>query len=207
MKVVELFLDSFLRQFQLFLDAETLLKAYNTDNPIGEDTELDEVQALNLFNDFVNLAKLLYTYSSWTSKEWTNFLMFMVQAFKEKGRAIAVNCVLAALGISTTTPVTVVDAWVKEGDPNSPSVDIPEGGTEGWEFKSIITMEIETLNTPIVDRFISDLEDLLPRLLWLHDTDTSSSVVNQVLVEINLSESYEKYTYTKSIYYSEPTLV
>ena len=225
MRVLELFLDSFLKQFKLFTDANKILEEYNKENPEEEEVSLDEKQATDLFNDFLGLARLLDTYQGWSEQNWTNFLMFMVQAFKEKGKALAINCVLAALGISTSEPVTVTDTWVKLDEQGNIKTDEngiqyiwgteTYGGVgttqtppeeEGWKYVSLIYLRISTIYTPIVNKFLEELESLLPRLLWLHEVVASDAAIDEVLVKLDLLSTYEKIVYHKPIYYSEPIL-
>lgn len=201
-RLITLFLDSYLKQFKLFTDADKLLRDYNSDFGDTDDESLDEHQAVSLFNDFLNLAKVLDTYQSWTQENWTNFMMFMVQAFKEKGKGIAINCALAALGITTSEPVTVEDIWINE-ETGEEQRYMPSDIT-GWKFVTRVNMKIKTIYTPIIGKFLEELESLLPRLLWIHgDGEMGEALIEQVLIEVKLSETYEKLSTEKAVYYSE----
>lgn len=220
MKILELFLDSYLKRFQLFQDAQTLLRGYYENNPVEGDPDLDETVAKTLFSDFLDLAQLLDTYQNWGQEEWVNFLMMMMQAYKEKGKEISINCALAALGVVTSEPISVTDGWallddngnVKRDengilyiwgnhDGEDPTLLPPED--EGWTFVSYVNIRIDTLYTPTVDKFLEELESLLPRLMWLHDTKASDASISQVLVQIDLNEKYQRTTYDNTLYFSK----
>ena len=219
MRILELFLDSYLKRFQLFTDVDTLLRGYYQENPEENDSGMDETVAKSLFEDFLNFAQLLDTYQNWGEEEWTNFLMMMMQAYKEKGKQISINCALAALGVVTSEPVTVTDGWALLDDDGNVRRDesgvlyiwgnhgedpteLPPDG-EGWQYISYVNIRIDTLYTPTIDKFLEELEKLLPRLMWLHTTKASDASISQVLVQIDLNEQYEKTTYDNPLYFSK----
>ena len=184
MRNVELYLDSRLKEFKLYNDMEKILRGGVTES--SSNLSIDEVQSLSLFKEFVDLATLLDSYSGWSEGQWTNFMTQMVLAFKEKGKASSINCVLAALGIST------VGEAVIENVGTDPSV------------KTKIHLTINKIDTPNIDKFLSRLEALFPKLLWLHEVDNSSFVAQTVTVSISLSDVYYKEMSDRSIRYSEP---
>ena len=185
MRDVELFLDTYLRRFELFTDVETILRGY-TQSEDENEVSVEETMARSLFSDFVSLASILDTFGDWGEVEWKNFLLMMMQAYKEKGKGISVTCALAALGL-TAEEVKVIDTMDDTG-----------------HVSSNVIISIQNLATPNVSEFMRVLEGLLKRLLWLHEPVTSEgSQVFSVSVNVHLKEVFEKIIYDKLIYYSE----
>lgn len=201
---LELYLDSYLKRFGLFTTANEILKRYSQPE-IQQTYGVDENMARDLFAEFVDLATHLDTYENWTETQWTNFLMMMLTAYKEKGKGISVNCALAALGLTVTTPVVVDNQWVGPNDeiqPNMPSEEQLEEGE--WKLTSFVNVQIDSMSTPNVDKFMDKLRDLLRRLLWLHTpVDTSDSAVQKIDVDIRLITEYTRVQYTTNVFYSE----
>ena len=67
MRKVELFLDSYLKQFKLFTDVDELLKSY--DQQISKADPESKVKAYNLFKEFVELASIIDSFDDWGDKE------------------------------------------------------------------------------------------------------------------------------------------
>ena len=200
---LQLYLDSYLKKFGLFNTANEILKAYSQPE-IQQTYGVDETMARDLFAEFVELAMLLDTFENWTEAQWTNFLMMMLTAYKEKGKGIAVNCALAALGLTVTNPVVVENLWVKgEGDTAQSQPELPDNPEE-WVFTSFVTIQIDSMSTPNVNKFMEKLDGLLRRLLWLHTpVDTSGSAVQQIDVDVRLITEFTRVQYTSNIIYSE----
>lgn len=111
MRKLELYIDSSLKEFKLFERAEELLRKGLKDQ--GEIlSSIDKTLASNMFPDFCGLASILDTYQKWTDKEWSNFMIMMVMAYREKGKYSAVSCILASLGLSISKEVEIKDTKV-----------------------------------------------------------------------------------------------
>ena len=107
MRKLELYVDSKLKEFKLFRYMEEILRSGSAE--VEDDLSSDELQALNLYSEFVELASILDSFSTWSDGQWSNFLTMMTLAFREKGRYSAINSLLAALGIQTEKGVEVYD--------------------------------------------------------------------------------------------------
>lgn len=195
-------IDSFLRKFALFEEVEDILDKYDQANPEEEEASVDEVTARACFYKFVELAILLDTYQNWDDTQWTNFLMYMLQAYQNKGNVVAVNCALAAIGVQVTEPVTYENIYFNNdtGEEWEDSLVVPD--LTQYTLKSVVTIVIDVLQTPNVSSFFDKLAELIPELLWLHELDLSRSYVKLVHVTVALDETYYRTFYSTGIRYA-----
>lgn len=187
MRKVELFLDSYLRQFELFNDVEKLLLSY--DQKIEESDPSSKISSFNLFKDFVELASIVDSYNIWGDSEWTNFLICMQSAFTEKGRPTAISCALAALGI-------ILDD--SDGEPVKVE-QVPQGNS----VVTRVSIKIKMMRTPLLEKFREKLSECIKQLIWVHSTlDMSDFVVDESRVEVNLEAEYTTVVYVKKCCFS-----
>lgn len=189
MRNVQLFIDSYLSQFDLYKNLSNILETYNKSpsNDLPADKSLSEIQARVLFERFVELATIIDSFNNWGEKEWTNFLLCMTNAYVEKGRVSSISCALAALGIQLASPVTFKNKYDEVKN----------------EIVSEVKVNIAVLNTPTVDKLNDELEDCLKHLIWLHKAYSSEIEVNESYVEVELIAEYSKVVYSKLYCYSK----
>lgn len=187
MRKVELFLDSYLRQFELFNDVEKLLLSY--DQKIGENDPSSKISSFNLFKEFVELASIVDSYDNWGDSEWTNFLICMQSAFTEKGRPTAISCALAALGI-------ILDD--SDGEP----VKV-EQLSQGNSVVTKVSVKIKMMRTPLLEKFREKLSECLRQLIWVHSIlDMGDFAVEESRVEVSLEAEYTTIVYVKKCCFS-----
>lgn len=192
MRDVQLFIDSYLSQFDLYKNLSNILETYNKspNNYQSENKSLEEVQSRVLFERFVELATVIDSFEGWGEKEWTNFLMCMTSAYVEKGKVSAISCALAALGIQLADidkPVTFENIY-----------DEVKG-----EVVSKVIINIAVLNTPAVEKLNDELKDCLKHLVWLHKNNSSDMKVEESYVEVTLRAEYSKVVYSHLYCYSK----
>lgn len=112
MRKLELYIDSSLKDFELFKYAEKLLREGLTGSTDSSQS-VDKALATTYFPDFRDFASILDTYQSWTDTEWTNFMVMMITAYREKGKYSAVSSVLASLGLMVKDEVKVEDVKIE----------------------------------------------------------------------------------------------
>lgn len=188
MRKVELFLDSYLKQFRLFTDVDELLKSY--DQQLSEAEPESKVKSYNLFKEFVELASIIDSFDSWGEGEWTNFLVCMQSAFVEKGRSTAISCALAALGI-------ILD--VSKGDP----VKI-EQAPSGGNVVTKVTVNIKMMRTPLLEKFREKLSSCIKQLIWVHSIlNMDNFRVDESRVEVELKAEYTTVVYIRKCCFSK----
>lgn len=187
MRKVELFLDSYLRQFKLFNDVEKLLLSY--DQKMEESDSFSKISSFNLFKDFVELASIVDSYDNWGDPEWTNFLICMQSAFTEKGRPTAISCALAALGI-------ILDD--SDGEP----VKV-EQVSQGNSVVTKVSIKIKMMRTPLLEKFREKFSECIKQLIWVHSIlDMSDFVVEESRVEVKLEAEYTTVVYVRKCCFS-----
>lgn len=188
MRKVELFLDSYLKQFKMFTDVDELLKSY--DQQISKADPESKVKAYNLFKEFVELASIIDSFDDWGDEEWTNFLICMQSAFIEKGRSTAISCALAALGI-------ILDN--SKGDP----VKVEQVSSSGAVVTKV-TINIQMMKTPLLEKFREKLSDCIKQLIWVHSTlNMDNFKVDESRVEVELKAEYTTVVYTRKCCFSK----
>lgn len=188
MRKVELFLDSYLRQFKLFTDVEELIIGYDQQISISEPES--KIKSYNLFKDFVELASIIDGFDDWGESEWTNFLVCMQSAFIEKGRPSAISCALAALGI-------ILDN--SNGDP----VKVEQVSQSGTVVTKV-TINIQMMRTPLLEKFGEKLTECIKQLIWVHSTlDMDNFKVKESRVEVELKAEYTTVVYTRKCCFSK----
>lgn len=190
MRNVQLFIDSYLSQFDLYKNLSNILETYNKSNSnvLPVEVSLSETQSRALFKRFVELASVIDSFENWGEPEWTNFLVCMTNAYVEKGRVSAISCALAALGIQLSdipNPVTFKNTY-KNG-----------------KIVSEVKINIAVLNTPAIEKLNDELEDCLKHLIWLHKDYSSKIEVDESYIEVRLVAEYSKTVYSKLYCYSK----
>jgi len=219
MRDLRLYLDSKLKNLNLFstaqkiitdftLDPERIEEKIRSENLSAEqiailEERLDRVRsdiansdipnkkfALNVYSDFIDLAKLSDEYNSWGEAEWNNFITMMNLAFKEKGRGIALTNALCAIsGIILSKPVEIEDT------------------DEGTYIITHVRFEIEQLSTPFTSRFKQLVEKLLPKLYWVHHISLepagTGELFKNITVKVDDSVTYEKNLYASPKFFCD----